>query len=65
MDIDTLNRRLDSREENEWGKEKSERELILRLHATKEDIPKRGITIDATQPLETVVDEILSCAGFQ
>jgi hypothetical protein len=30
------------------------------LHQTKEDIPKNGIIIDATRPLEHVVDEILS-----
>ncbi|MDP2755602.1 MAG: nucleoside kinase, partial [Nitrospirota bacterium] len=29
-------------------------------HATKEDIPNNGIVIDATQPLVSVVDEILS-----
>jgi lantibiotic modifying enzyme len=45
---------------HDWGKRKSERELILRLHATKEDIPSSGIVLDATQPLGSVVDEILS-----
>jgi len=29
------------------------------LHATKEDLPKGGVVIDATAPLERVVDEIL------
>lgn len=57
---ETLNERLDSRPDDDWGKSKSERELILRLHATKEDIPDSGIVIDATQPLVSVVDEILS-----
>jgi hypothetical protein len=33
---------------------------LLRLHQTKEDIPKDGIIIDATRPLEHVVDEILT-----
>ncbi|TBE90538.1 hypothetical protein ELG97_00880 [Rhizobium leguminosarum] len=37
----------------------AERELIVRLHATKEDIPKCGVVIDATLPLAVVVDEIL------
>jgi dihydrofolate reductase len=60
VDVETLNQRLDSRADNDWGKNKSERELILRLHATKEDIPNSGIVIDATQPLVSVVDEILS-----
>lgn len=59
IDLDTLNRRLDERPENEWGSKKSERELILRLHQTREDIPKNGIIIDATAPIEHVVDEII------
>ncbi len=59
VDVDTLNERLDNRADDDWGKSKSERELILRLHATKEDIPNNGILIDATQPLVSVVDEIL------
>lgn len=59
VDLDTLNGRLDERPENEWGGKKTERELILRLHKTKEDIPKNGIIIDATTPIEQVVDEII------
>jgi hypothetical protein len=60
VNVDTLNERLDNRLDDDWGKSQSERELILRLHATKEDIPSNGIVIDATQPLVSVVDEILS-----
>jgi thymidylate kinase len=59
VDAETVNERLDNRPDD-WGKSKSERELILRLHATKEDLPSGGIVIDATQPLVSVVDEILS-----
>ncbi|TCN19767.1 AAA family ATPase [Mesobacillus foraminis] len=59
VDLDTLNRRLNQRPENEWGGKKTERELIVRLHQTKEDIPKSGIIIDATAPIEHVVDEIV------
>ena len=60
VDLDTLNRRLDERPESEWGGEKpTGRELIARLHQTKEDIPKIGISIDATAPIAHVVDEIL------
>jgi hypothetical protein len=33
------------------------------LHATKEDVPKNGVVIDATAPLPRVVDEILSRCG--
>lgn len=47
------------RSTDEWGGRKSERELILRLHATKEDLPKDGIKIDASAPINKVVDEIL------
>ncbi len=60
VDAETLNERLDNRLDDDWGKSESERELILRLHATKEDIPSSGIVLDATQPLVSVVDEILS-----
>jgi thymidylate kinase len=59
VDLDTLNRRLAGRPEDEFGGRPSERELIVRLHATKEDIPRGGVVIDATAPLERVVDEIL------
>jgi gluconate kinase len=62
VDLDTLNRRLDERPENEWGGKRTERELIVRLHQTKEDIPKDGIVIDATAPIEHVVDEIVRTA---
>lgn len=64
VDVATLNARLDSRADDDWGKSKSQRALILRLHKTKEDIP-RGVTIDATQPLEQVVDKILTHAQVE
>lgn len=60
IDIDTLNRRLASRPEGEWSSRASEREFVARLHASKEDIPKDGITIDTNRPLAEVVDAILS-----
>jgi hypothetical protein len=59
VDLDTLSKRLDGRPEDEFGGRSSERELIVRLHATKEDIPKGGVIVDATAPLNRVVDEIL------
>lgn len=59
IDPDTLSRRLDQRPEDEFGAQQSERDLIARLHRTKEDTPKNGILIDATAPLTHVVDEIL------
>ena len=59
VDLDTLNRRLAGRPEDEFGGKPGERELIRRVHATKEDVPKGGVVIDATAPIERVVDEIL------
>jgi gluconate kinase len=59
IDRDTLDRRLDQRAEDEFGAQQSERDLIARLHRTKEGTPKDGILIDATAPLAHVVDEIV------
>jgi broad-specificity NMP kinase len=59
VDPETLIYRLKTRTNNDTGKTESELAFILRVHATKEDLPKRGIVIDATQPLDSVVDEIL------
>lgn len=59
VDLDTLHRRLDQRPGDEWGSKPPERDLIVRLHRTKEDIPRTGVVIDATPPLADVVDEIL------
>ena len=63
IDLETLNRRLDERPYDEWGGKQSERDLIVRLHQTKEDIPKGGIVIDATKPIARVVDEIIRQIG--
>jgi hypothetical protein len=63
IDLDTKNRRIDERvalDATDFGGKPEERELAVRLHQTKEDIPKNGIIIDATAPLARVVDEILS-----
>ncbi len=59
IDLNTLNLRLDQRLEGEFGARQSERDLIVSLHRTKEDTPKCGIAIDATAPLDHVVDEII------
>src|SRR5688572_8273175 len=59
VDLPTLHRRLDERPDEEWGGKQAERDLIVRLHRTKEDIPKDGVVIDATKPLTRVVDEII------
>jgi hypothetical protein len=63
VDADTLNRRLDERPDDEWAGPPPEREHLLRLHRTKEDIPGTGIPIDATAPLALVVDDILRRSG--
>lgn len=59
IDLETLLRRLDQRPQDEWGSRPSERDLIIRLHRTKEDIPRNGVVIDATRSLTEVVDDIL------
>jgi len=64
IDLDTLLDRLDRRPAGEWGALPSERELVIRLHATREDVPTRRVTIDATRPLGEVVDELLRRAGL-
>jgi adenylate kinase family enzyme len=63
VDLDTLSLRLAGRPEDEFGGRAGERELIVRLHATREDVPKNAVSIDATAPLAIVVDEILSTCG--
>ena len=62
VDLDTMNRRIDERvalDPTDFGGKPEERELAVRLHQTKEDIPNSGIVIDATAPLDRVVDETL------
>jgi adenylate kinase family enzyme len=62
VDLDTMNRRLDERlalDPTDFGGTQAERELAVRLHQTKEDIPKTGVMLDATAPLARVVDEII------
>jgi hypothetical protein len=61
-DLDTVYWRLDervARDPTDWGGNPEEKELVARLHRTKADIPRGGIVIDATQPLVSVVDDIL------
>jgi len=61
IDLETLNRLLAARPKTEWGGTAEEGESFARLqHATKQGLPKDGIIVDATAPLESVVSEILS-----
>ena len=66
VDVATMNRRIDERvavDLTDFGATPEERALIARLFATKEDIPKNAISIDATGPIARVVDDILSQCG--
>jgi len=58
VDIETLARRRDERR-GERGSRPAERELTMRLHRTREDVPADAVLIDARPPLGRVVDEIL------
>ena len=66
VDLKTLNQRLDQRakqSDDQWGATQAERDLIVRLHQTQEDIPRDGIVIDAGRPISEVVDDILRRTG--
>jgi gluconate kinase len=61
IDDDTMRRRLQERTNNDYGKEPEEVELMLRLNRSDEK-PAGAIDVDATQPLDRVVDEVLRLA---
>ena len=62
IDDDTMRRRLQERTNNDFGKQHEELELMLRLN--RSDVkPAGAIDVDATQPLERVVDEVLRLAN--
>lgn len=64
VDRDTLTKRLATRPDDEFGASPAEQQLVLRLHATKEDIPSAATVIDATAPLDAVIGDILArCAA--
>jgi adenylate kinase family enzyme len=66
VDLNTMNRRIDervARDPTDFGGTPEERQLAVRLHQTREDIPQNGIMIDARAPLARVVDDILSKCG--
>lgn len=66
VDLETMNLRIDervARDPSDFGGKPEERAVIAEQFATKADIPKMGIRIDATAPIAQVVDDILSkCA---
>lgn len=60
-DINTVMRRIDERvlaDPTDWGRKQEEREIIIRAHNEKKPVHAEW-AIDATAPLESVVDEIL------
>lgn len=65
VDLATLHRRLDARPDEEWGGGVPvERELIVGWHQAKGDVPANGVAIDASVPIEQVVDDILRRCGL-
>jgi hypothetical protein len=62
IDDDTMRRRLQERTNNEFGKQSEEVELMLRLNRSDEK-PAGAIDVDATEPLDQVVDEVLRLAN--
>jgi gluconate kinase len=61
IDRETLDRRLADRPPTEWGGTAEEGEAFARRqHATNEGLPAHAITIDATAPIASVVDAILT-----
>lgn len=67
VDRETMIRRIDervARDPTEFGKTADERDLIARLFATRQDVPKVGTRVDATAPIARVVDEILARCGL-
>lgn len=60
VDLQTLRRRLDARTSDDWGAGGApEFARIARWHALGSDVPRDGIPIDASAPIEHVVDAIL------
>lgn len=59
LDRDTLEQRLRARPSDEFGGTAAERAFVLTLHATGTDLPPTATPIDATQPVDAVVDEVL------
>jgi gluconate kinase len=61
IDRETLDRRLAARPPTEWGGTAEEGEAFARRqHATNEGLPAHAVIVDATVPLASVVDTILT-----
>jgi hypothetical protein len=61
IDDDTMRRRLQERTEDDWSLGQEGVELMLALNRSDEG-PAGAIDVDATQPLNQVVDELLRLA---
>ena len=61
IDDETMRRRLDERTDNEFGKQHEEVEIMLKLNR-RDEKPAGAIDVDATQPLNQLVDELLRLA---
>jgi hypothetical protein len=64
IDDDTMRRRLEERTEDDWPLGQEGVELMLELNRSDEG-PAGAIDVDATQPLNQVVDELLRLATGQ
>jgi hypothetical protein len=62
IDDDTMRRRLQERTDDDWPLGQEGVELMLRLNRSDEK-PAGAIDVDATQPLNQVVDELLRLAN--
>lgn len=64
LDARTLQQRLVARPPDEFGGKPAERDFLLRRHASGIDRTGSGFIIDATQPVDDVVDAILARCGM-
>jgi len=64
IDDDTMRRRLQARTEDDWSLGQEGVELMLELNQSDKG-PAGAIDVDATQPLEQVVDELLRLATVE
>jgi gluconate kinase len=64
IDDDTMRRRLQERTDDDWPLGQEGVELMLELNRSDEG-PAGAIDVDATQPLNQVVDELLRLATVQ
>lgn len=63
IDDDVMRRRLQKRTNDDWPLGREGIELMLELNRSDER-PSGAIDVDATRPLDQMVDELLRLAGF-